>query len=145
MSDRWRLAPSLSPDRGGVHDGGMSVLRGEVTTGVGDLAKWMRMHAERYEAATGMRLYPGSLNVRLPQAWPLPDHTMMLPAEHVGRLVHLVPCSVYGRACFIFRTDNAEQVGPDEQRFLEILAEVRLRDEFGLTDGDVVEIVVEGQ
>jgi CTP-dependent riboflavin kinase len=43
----------------------MTVLRGEVTAGVGDLASRMRMYAEHYEAATGMRLYPGSLNVRL--------------------------------------------------------------------------------
>lgn len=120
----------------------MTVLRGEVATGVGDLAARMRQYAEHYEAATGMRPYPGSLNVRLPQPWPLPGTTILLPAEQVGRLVHLVPCSVLTRRCFVFRTDNAEQSGADEQRVGEILAEVRLRDEFRLADGDVVEIVV---
>lgn len=123
----------------------MTVLRGEVTAGVGDLANRMRMYAEHYEAATGMRLYPGSLNVRLAEPWPLPDTTMLLPTERVGRLVHLVPCSVSGRKCFIFRTDNAEQAGPEEQCVVEILAEVRLRDALGITDGDVIEIIVNEQ
>ena len=120
----------------------MVVLRGEVTAGVGDLAGRMQMYAEHYEAATGMRLYPGSLNVRLAKPWPLPPNTIRLPAEHVGRLVHLVPCTVSTRRCFVFRTDNAERAGPHEQCVLEILSEVRLRDELGLTDGDEVEIVI---
>ena len=123
----------------------MTVLQGEVTAGAGDLAKRMRTFAEHYEAATGMRLYPGSLNVRLPQPWPLPNKTMLLPAERVGRLVHLVPCSVSGLKCFIFRTDNAERAGPSEQRIVEILAEVRLRDALSVADGDVIEIVVDEQ
>ncbi len=123
----------------------MTVLRGEVTTGVGDLAKRMRLHAEHYEAATGMRLYAGSLNLRLPDPWPLPNNTILLPAERVGRLVHLVPCSVSTRSCFVFRTDNAEHAGPDEQRAVEILAGVKLRDEFNLIDGDEVEIVVDDE
>jgi riboflavin kinase len=124
--------------------GGMKVvLKGEVTTGVGDLAKWMRQYAEHYEAATGMRLYPGSLNLRLPEPWPLPDDTIRVPAERVGRTVHLIRCSISSRSCFIFRTDNAEQGGPDEQRVIEILSEVNLRNEFGLSDGDMLEIVVD--
>lgn len=123
----------------------MTVLRGEVTAGAGDLAKWMRTYAEHYEAAIGIRLYPGSLNVRLPGPWPLPNKTILLPAERVGRLVHLVPCSVSGRKCFVFRTDNAERAGPEEQRVVEILAKVRLRDALSVTDGDVIEIVVDEQ
>ena len=121
----------------------MTVLRGEVTTGVGDLAGRMRLYAEQYETATGMRLYPGSLNVRLPEPWPLPGNTIVLRAADVGRLVHLFPCSVAGRRCFIFRTNNADRAGRDEQRVVEIVAEVKLRDEFSLIDGDVVEIVVD--
>lgn len=103
----------------------------------------MRQHVKQYEAATGMTLYPGSLNVHLPEPWLLPDFTLTLPATSVGRLVHLVQCSVSGLPCFIFRTDNAEQAGPAEKRIVEVLAEVRLRDALGLADGDLVEIVVD--
>lgn len=120
----------------------MTVLRGVVTTGVGDLAGRMRTYGEHYEAATGMRLYPGSLNVRLPDPWPLPARTIRLPADRVGRLVHLVPCRVSGRRCFIFRTDNDERAGTNGRCVVEVLAEVKLRDALGLADGDVVEIVV---
>lgn len=120
----------------------MVLLRGEVRSGVGDLAMRMRQYSDRYKEATGVSLFPGSLNVHLPDPWPLPDGTMTLPPEDVGRLVHLLPCTVSGLSCFIFRTDNAERAGPDEQRIVELLAEVRLRDALDLADGDEIEIAV---
>lgn len=120
----------------------MTLLRGVVTSGVGDLAGRMRQHERHYTDAAGMALYPGSLNVRLPEPWPLPANTIQLPADLVGRDVHLVPCTVLGRRCYIFRTTNADKAGPDEQRIIEILAEVRLRDEHDLVDGDAIEIQV---
>lgn len=42
----------------------------------------------------------------------------------MGRLVHLVPCLFMGRGCFLFRTDNAERIGGDEHRILEVLSDV---------------------
>jgi len=47
------------------------------------------------------------------------------------------------RQCFIFRTVRAEQAGGDEHRVLEILSDVRLRDELGLDDGDTIEVVID--
>ena len=121
----------------------MAVLRGHVTRGDGDLSRWMRVYAAEYEAATGVSLYPGSLNLVLDGPWTLPADTLTISADRVGRLVHLVPCRVQERRCFIFRTDNAEQDGPAEQRVLEVLAEVRLRDDLQLDDGDPVEVVLD--
>jgi CTP-dependent riboflavin kinase len=67
---------------------------------------------------------------------------MTLRPEEVGRLVHLVPCSVGGYRCFIFRTDLAEQTGGERHQTLEILSAVCLRDALGLIDGDEVQVVV---
>ena len=102
----------------------------------------MRLYADHYEAAAGMALYPGSLNVLLAEPWSLPQATIRLPAKQVGRLVHLVPCSISGIQGFVFRTDKAERAGPTEQRVVELVAPMRLRDALGLVDGDTVEILV---
>ena len=45
---------------------GDMLLRGWVTGGTGGHAHWMTTHADLYEAKTGVRLYPGSLNVARP-------------------------------------------------------------------------------
>jgi CTP-dependent riboflavin kinase len=126
----------------GRHACGM-VLIGRVATGSGDLKRWMTLYAEAYEAAAGVALYPGSLNVVLEQPWALPLERVTVGAEAVGRLIHLVPCSVGPRRCFIFRTDMAERAGGQEHRVVEIVADVRLRDELGVDDGDTVEVVLD--
>jgi riboflavin kinase, archaea type len=104
----------------------------------------MELYSDEYAAATGVRLYPGSLNILLEDPWALPDETLQVSEEHVGRLVHLVPCLFIGRGCFLFRTDNAERIGGDEHLILEVLSDVQLRSAHGLSDGDIVEVTVAG-
>jgi CTP-dependent riboflavin kinase len=124
---------------------GMVVFRGVVVSGEGDLSRWMDRYRSEYEEATGVSLFPGSLNVVLDEPWPLPPRTITISADRVGRLVHLVPASIEGHDCFIFRTDNAERAGPDDRRVLEVLAAVRLRDALGVDDGDSVEVKVDDE
>jgi CTP-dependent riboflavin kinase len=118
------------------------VLHGRVTSGKGDLAQWMRLHARSYSAATGLALYPGSLNVVLAEPYDLPRERIRLSAEEVGVDVNLVECSTLGRRAFIFRTDADDAKGPRQRVLIEILSDVRLRDAYGLSDGDLVEIAI---
>jgi CTP-dependent riboflavin kinase len=118
------------------------VLHGRVTSGKGDLAQWMRLHARNYSAATGLALYPGSLNVVLAEPYDLPEERIRLSADEVGVNVNLVECSAFGRRVFIFRTDADDAKGPGRRSLIEILSDVRLRDAHRLSDGDVVEIVI---
>jgi CTP-dependent riboflavin kinase len=119
------------------------MIVGRVATGSGDLAQWMTLYADAYVATVGHSLYPGSLNLVLDEPWALPPQRIELSAEEVGRVIYLVPCSIGARRCFIFRTDRAERAGEDEHRVLEILSDVRLRDELGVDDGDRIEVVVD--
>jgi riboflavin kinase, archaea type len=57
--------------------------------------------------------------------------------------VNILPCQFLGRKAFILRTDNNE----DGQRhysknIIEIACDVKLRDEYQLKDGDIVEAEV---
>jgi CTP-dependent riboflavin kinase len=104
-------------------------LTGYVTTGQGDLAHWMTLYADAYEAATGQRLVPGSLNVVLSYEWTLPDDVpVRLEPELVGVGMSLVPCRFEGLEAFIARTDrNDAGTGGHSRRVIEIVSSVHLR------------------
>lgn len=124
----------------------MTRLVGQVASGVGDLAQWMRTYREAYRDATGVELVPGSLNIVLDRRYRLPQHgAVRLGPDQVGVGLTLVPCFIEGRHAFLFRTDRNEAgVGRHARHVLEIVAEFDLRDELGLEDGDRVEVVVPG-
>lgn len=119
-------------------------LVGRVTSGLGDLSRWMRRHADAYHRATGHELVPGSLNVELHRAWSLPESPRIrLPPEQVGVGMNLVPCTLEGLPAFIARTDRNEAgTGHHPQNLIEIVAPVGLRQTLNLDDGDQVEILV---
>jgi CTP-dependent riboflavin kinase len=125
--------------------GGM-LLRGRVTGGIGDHARWMTIHADLYEAKTGVRLYPGSLNVVLDHPWHVDSQRLRLEPSEYGVGLSIVPCTVQGLDAFILRTDkNDRGEGDHPPNVLEVAAVVRLRDSLDLQDGDEVEITVPDQ
>jgi len=71
----------------------------------------MTLYAPTYRRATGLDLYPGSLNVLLDEPWALPGERLRLAPTETGVGVNLVPCRFRGRRAFIFRTDGAEADG----------------------------------
>jgi CTP-dependent riboflavin kinase len=123
------------------------VLTGTVESGIGDLARWMIVYADAYEECTGVRLYPGSLNVRLGHEYRLPtDPPMRIPPADLGGRVgmNIVPCRIMGLPAFVLRTDQNEAgAGHHARDVIEIAAAIRLRDEFGLSDGDTVVIEID--
>ena len=118
-------------------------LRGKVVSGRGDFAQWIERLSSFYEQKTGMRLYPGTLNVELTSPYSLPADVIRLEAsEYGGRVsVSIVPCRIFDRKAFLLRTDQNEQgTGHHPRHLIEIATDIRLRDAFGLQDGDDVEI-----
>lgn len=125
----------------------MAVLRGKVVPGMGNFSYWIEKLADHYERKTGMRLFPGTLNIELPQTYCLPQTVVRLEGEEYGGTVsvNLVPCSIFGRRAFLLRTDANEQGrGHHPRTIIEIATDVKLRDEFQLQDGDMVEVEMPG-
>jgi riboflavin kinase, archaea type len=119
------------------------MLRGRVTGGIGDLARWMTVHADLYEAKTGVRLYPGSLNLELDRPWHVGTERIRLEPPEYGVGLSIVPCTIDRLDAFIVRTDkNDGGEGDHPPHILEVAAAVRLRDALGLENGDEVEIIV---
>jgi riboflavin kinase len=123
----------------------MEVLRGRVVAGVGNFSYWMTVLEELYTRKTGIRLFPGTLNLQLERPYRLPARRMRIEKEEYGGTVsvNLVPCRVFGREAFLMRTDQNEAgVGHHPHTIIEIACAVKLRDEYSLMDGDLVEVEV---
>jgi riboflavin kinase len=123
----------------------MPVLVGKVVTGMGNFSFWIDKLQEHYLRKTGMRLYPGTLNVQLEKPYSLPKNVLRLEGVEYGGTVsvNLVPCLIRGKCAFLLRTDaNEEGRGHHPKTIVEIATDVRLRDAFHLVDGDRVVIQV---
>ncbi|HEX3985651.1 MAG TPA: DUF120 domain-containing protein [Acidobacteriaceae bacterium] len=123
----------------------MQTLRGKVVSGLGNFSVWIEKLQDHYLRKTGLRLFPGTLNVQLDEPWFLPPQPLRLEAEEYGGSVsvNLVPCSVFGRRAFILRTDANEQGrGHHPRSIVEVATDVKLRDHYCLQDGDPVEIQI---
>ena len=121
----------------------MAILRGKVVSGLGNFSYWIEKLAEHYQRKTGMKLFPGTLNVELEQPYTLPKQVVRLEGwEYAGSVsVNIVPCSILGKSGFILRTDaNEEGGGHHPKTIIEVATDVKLRDYFNLSDGDMVEI-----
>ena len=122
---------------------GMARLRGKVITGLGNFGQWIEKLGDLYQLKTGMRLYPGTLNLELPEAYVLPPDVIRLEAhEYGGRVsVSIVRCRIFDRPAFLLRTDaNEAGTGHHPRNIIEIATDVRLRDVYALNDGDWVEV-----
>jgi riboflavin kinase len=121
----------------------MPRVHGKVVSGIGDFGQWIERLSSLYEQKTGMRLYPGTLNVELSWEYSLPADVIRLEAdEYGGRVsVSILPCRIFNRQAFLLRTDqNEEGTGHHRRNIIEIATDVRLRDQYQLKDGDSVEV-----
>jgi riboflavin kinase len=121
----------------------MSVLRGTVVSGMGNFSFWLEKLESFYTQKTGIRLFPGTLNLRLEEPYSLPEEVIRLEKEEYGGTVSvsMVPCSVFGRRAFLLRTDaNEAGQGHHSKNIIEIATDIKLRDAYQLSDGDEVEV-----
>ena len=136
-----RLATDLPDHR--------DILHGRVFTGAGDYARWIERYREYYRAKSGLSLFPGTLNLRLDDPYELPAGKVIRleGAEYGSRVsVSILPVRLFDWPAFVLRPDlkqgaSAEDAA-DRLSTLELAADVKLRDAYGLEDGDDVKVVV---
>jgi len=58
-------------------------LVGIVRSGIGDLGQWIAKLADRYENKTGMRLFPGTLNIHLKEEYKVPGFMHPIGSQRV--------------------------------------------------------------
>lgn len=121
----------------------MQKLSGKVVSGKGDFSKWIEKLSDHYEQKTGLRLFPGTLNLQLNAPFFLPPQKLRLEGHEYGGSVNvnIVHCKIFNRKAVLLRTDaNEEGRGDHPPSIIEIATDIKLRDEYDLKDGDQVEV-----
>jgi riboflavin kinase, archaea type len=119
------------------------ILRGVVVSGMGNFSFWLEKLESYYTQKTGMRLFPGTLNLRLDQPYSLPADVIRLEKEEYGGTVSvsMVRYRIFDRPAFLLRTDaNEAGRGHHPKNVIEIATDIKLRDLYHLRDGDEVEV-----
>jgi riboflavin kinase, archaea type len=118
-------------------------IEGKVVSGRANFGQWIERLSSFYEKKTGVRLYPGTLNIELSAPYSLPLDVIRLEAHEYGGSVSvsIVPCKIFDRRAFLLRTDQNERgTGHHPRNIIEIATDIHLRDAYQLKDGDWVEV-----
>ena len=121
----------------------MASVRGRLVSGRANFGLWIERLSDFYEKKTGVRLYPGTLNIELPTPYSLPPEVIRLEANEYGGSVSvsIVPCRIFDRQAFLLRTDQNERgTGHHARNIIEIATDIRLREAYQLKDGDWVDV-----
>lgn len=127
----------------------IELLQGRVEAGQNDASKWLSLFNPEYSRKLGMPVFPGSLNLRLgrPFDWLAPryqPHIITFGQKEYGgeRDILLLPCTLVtcGRRSAFLWTPIHPTFGVGKADVVEIVADVKLRDAYQLTDGSVVEV-----
>jgi CTP-dependent riboflavin kinase len=127
------------------------LLIGRLQSGKNDASYWLSKFNEAYSRKVGMSIFPGSLNLALdhPFDWFAPryqERLLWFGREEYGgeRDILLLACelvSLDARAAFLWTPTTAASDRPDPC-VIEIITDVGLRNTYGLTDGDIVEVKI---
>lgn len=126
-------------------------LTGSVESGEGDAARWLTLFNAAYSEKVGWPVFPGSLNLRLPDPfdWEAPEirsAVVTFGREEYGgeRDILLLPCLL--KTCsdqpgYLWTTTTVDP-DPDSRRVVEVIASIGLREAYSLVDGDRVEVEI---
>ena len=129
----------------------IELLVGKVQGGFGAASHWLKLFNAAYSEKLGISVFPGSLNIALDHVFNWFDaryeaHRIWFGREEYGgeRDILLLPGELVNldrRRAFLWTPTTAARDRPDPW-VVEIVADVNLRDHFGLQDGNAVEISV---
>jgi len=127
------------------------LLAGKVRARFGNASHWLKLFNTAYSQKLGMSVFPGSLNIALDHVFNWFDpryepHRIWFGREEYGgeRDILLLPCALVSldhRKAFLWTPTTAARDRRDPW-VVEIVADVNLRNHFGLHDGDLIEISV---
>lgn len=120
----------------------MRTYTGTIQSGVRHFTLRMNRHAQVFERATGERLFPGTLNVKLAQALPITEHFRVL-GKDIGEpdqdLLFEI-CRVNGKWAYRIRPFHLKTGrGGHGDHILEIACAEQLKGA-ELQDGDTVQV-----
>lgn len=120
------------------------ILNGKVTKGLGKAKKFINMMQESFYKKTGIKLFLGTLNVKLNEAYDLNIDNIIKAEEYGGEFnVQIQECKVFEHKAYIVRSEkNINENGDYKQDIIEIVSDVNFREKYNLKDGDNIKIKI---
>ena len=127
----------------------MKKLKGKVATGKNSSSKNLKKKDVDVKIAAQMgftKLYPGTLNIELDKPYSIgEDFDGFIEANEYNdkEWIKLLRCRLDGFKCIIVHPQDHDRVGTFKNR-IELMSLYNLRKKCNLSDGDVVQVQVEG-
>lgn len=118
------------------------VLNGKVTSGIGTAKMWVGKVEKIFEEKTGLKVFHGTLNIRLEEDYVIKPDLIIKPEEFGGTQNVLVKkCEILGNIAYIVRAEkNQKGEGDHNLKIIEIVSEINFREKYKLKDGDNIKI-----
>lgn len=126
------------------------ILTGNVKSGMGTAKMWVKKIENVFEEKLDIKLFPGTLNVKLKEGYTVKPNIVIKPNEFGGTQNVLIQnCNIRNEKigcthnAFIVRAEkNANKTGDHDTDIVEIVSDINFRETFQLNDGDIVSIEV---
>ena len=120
------------------------ILKGKIEQGLGRAKIFVGMMEKAFYKRTGMKLYYGTLNVKLDNLYNLNVDYLIKPEEYGGTFnVQVQKCKVLGNIAYIVRSEkNINNHGDYKNDIIEIISDINFRELYNLKDGDEIEIEI---
>ena len=114
-------------------------LEGKVQKGLGNASFWVEKIEDIFYKKTGMRLFYGTLNVNLDKPYKLKNYWIINKDEYGGTQdVYVQETTILNQKAFIVRSEKTDHAS----NIIEIVSNVKLRDEFNLKDNENIRVEV---
>ena len=115
------------------------VLRGKIISGMGNAAFWVKRIEELFLKKEGIKLFHGTLNIKLDKDYKLNHYWIIEPEEYGGmQNVYVQKCKVMGNESYIVRAERTIH----KEDVIEIVSNIHFRKKYNLKNDDEIEIII---
>ena len=113
------------------------ILKGKVVDGLGNASIWVKKIEEIFFKKYGIKLFSGTLNIKLEEEYNLDNYWIIKPKEYGGKQkVYVQECELLGNKSYIVRAEKTFH----KADIIEIISAVNFREKYKLKNDDIVEI-----
>ena len=120
------------------------ILNGAVTSGLGVAKMWVSKIEDIFEKKTKIKLFHGTLNIKLEEDYTINPDWVIKPSEYGGtQNVLIKKCKLLNTEAYIVRAEK-NQIGQGDYdlKTIEIISDINFRKTYNLKDGKRVTILV---
>lgn len=119
-------------------------LLGQVTSGIGVAKMWVSKIQNVFEAKTNIKVYHGTLNIKLEKDYIIEPDFVINPEEYGGTQKVLVKkCKIKNNIAYIVRAEkNQIGQGDHDLKTIEIVSNINFREKYNLQDGEKITVEI---